>query len=113
MTVTAFLDQRMGSIRHNVMLLCRLAGYIPPTSNLRWMKGDKELNATDNKYDFSTFLGGKSNGSQTGEISLSPTQYASLQILDLQESDEGNYTCVVMGKDQSASAVIELQVTGI
>lgn len=82
-----------GQVGHNVTLICNVTATYPPVASVTW-----EFNgARIETQSIERFNGGSVS---------SP----SLFITNLQNTDEGNYTCIVSNLYSSDSAVVSLDI---
>lgn len=82
-----------GQVGHNVTLICNVTATYPPVASVTW-----EFNgARIETQSIERFYGGSVS---------SP----SLFITNLQNTDEGNYTCIVSNLYSSDSAVVSLDI---
>ena len=93
----------------NTEMSCEMKAYIRPDSSLIWEgpDGQRITPGVTNKHQI-TFTNGTPNASVNGDFVLFPSRLSTLTISNPEPSDNGTYTCSVVGTDQAIT--IELVV---
>ena len=91
---------------YTVELSCEMGAYIRPDSSLIW-EGPSGRRITDevDKYQI-TFSDGLPDTAVDGSGVLVPSRVSTLTIYEPEKSDQGVYTCSVMGTNKSIELVI-------
>ena len=79
----------------NVSVTCDFSGYLPGDYNITWTGPQGAVLTTSGRH--AIFIDNGLNQSQSGGDSPGPSVLSTLTIFNVEEMDEGTYTCSMMG----------------
>lgn len=93
-----------------VELSCEMSAFIRPDSSLIWEGPDNQILTDGTKYQI-TFSNGSSNTAVDGSGRLVPSRVSTLTVSNPDKSDQGVYTCSIMGTNATIDLVIMINDT--
>ncbi len=85
---------------------CEMRAFIRPDSFLIWEgPGDQRITGETEKYRI-TFSSGSRDTAANGSGTLVPSRVSTLTIYDPEKSDQGVYTCTIMGTNNTIDLVV-------
>jgi hypothetical protein len=104
--LTAAVPATNTSVGGSAALTCEMKAYIRPDSDFQWRKGDDII--TNNARHSITFTEGFPGRARNGGTELVSSRFSALTIMDVRESDAGEYTC--FERTTGESSIVELFV---
>lgn len=86
---------------------CEMKGYIHPDSSFRWRREGNVLTNTSEKYTI-TYIEGNNNSARNGGADLVNSRFSALTIMNVDDSDIGEYTCFVEGTEVAADVQLRI-----
>ena len=91
----------------SVQLSCEMSAFIRPDTSLIWEGPDNQILANGTKYQI-TFSNGSRYTAVDGSGGLVPSRVSTLTISNPDKSDQGVYTCSIMGTNATIDLVITI-----